>query len=108
MESEFVDVAAVEDIPQGGAISVRVGWDDIALFESGGRIYALEDRCPHQGVPLSEGDVEDEIVRCWYHGWEFELCSGRCLTYEAFPATPFEVRVEGGRVWVRRRPGTAG
>ncbi|HEY3282913.1 MAG TPA: Rieske 2Fe-2S domain-containing protein [Armatimonadota bacterium] len=101
MEEGFRDVAALSDVPEGGARRVRVGSAEVALFRQNGRVFAMEDYCPHAGVPLSEGELEPGIVRCWHHGWEFELETGACATCPSRPAVTYEVRIEGDRVWVR-------
>jgi phenylpropionate dioxygenase-like ring-hydroxylating dioxygenase large terminal subunit len=48
--------------------------------KSDGKIFAMRDLCPHRGIPLSAGWFDGERVTCKYHGWEFEPCSGQCLT----------------------------
>ena len=86
-------VSAVEDLPDGARVKVDVAGRGIVVFNVGGRFYALADRCPHQGGPLSQGDQIGElraaspgehsycrrgmIVRCPWHHWEFDLETGR-------------------------------
>lgn len=86
-------VASVEDLPDGGRIKVDIAGRSIVVFNVEGRFYALADRCPHQGGPLSQGDQIGElrangagqhiycrrnmIVRCPWHHWEFDLETGR-------------------------------
>lgn len=96
-----VTVARVGDVPPGGAISVRVEGQAIALFNVEGRFFALADTCPHQGAPLSEGTVSGGHVICPWHGAEFELASGRVLSPPATTDVPaYPVHVEGEEIQV--------
>lgn len=86
-------VAAVEDVPAGARLKVEVAGRTIVVFNVDNRFYALADRCPHQGGPLSQGDQIGElraegpgrhtycrrgmIVRCPWHHWEFDIETGR-------------------------------
>ncbi len=86
-------VGQLRDVPPGGCKRVAVAGRDIALFNTGGEVFALADRCPHQGGRLSEGKLvglveaaepgryaysrPGEIVRCPWHGWEFDLRTGQ-------------------------------
>ncbi|MCO4745847.1 MAG: aromatic ring-hydroxylating dioxygenase subunit alpha [Proteobacteria bacterium] len=88
--------------------------DPIVLFRSAsGQVGALEDRCPHRGVPLSTGTVVGERLQCGYHGWEFS-CAGRCEAVPSFlgeadhvgrRVPSYTVREQQGMVWVWGRPG---
>ena len=55
---------------------------EIALFNIDGEFYAIENSCPHQGAPLSEGILCDRVIECDLHGWQFDLRSGECLTVQ--------------------------
>ena len=59
-------------------INLETG-EQIAVFRSGKRFFAVENRCPHAGAYLNEGIVEGNILTCIWHGWRFELESGQCL-----------------------------
>jgi nitrite reductase (NADH) small subunit len=95
----FVDVAALDDIPRRGARTVSTPAGAIALFRTGeDRVFALADRCPHRGGPLSHGIVHGDRVTCPLHGWVIGLASG-VAEGEDVPSVPrFRVRVEHGRV----------
>ena len=76
---DWVRVCAVEDIPLlGSRVLKREGGDDIALFRpAAARVFALADRCPHKGGPLSQGIVSGDTVTCPLHGWNIQLDSGQ-------------------------------
>lgn len=105
-------VASVADIPTDRGLCVRIEGIDVGLFKVVDQIYAMENRCPHQGDPLSEGDLEGPVIVCAAHGWAFDVRTGfRPDDADGFPIPCFGVRVENGDVWVdlehstnRRRP----
>jgi nitrite reductase/ring-hydroxylating ferredoxin subunit len=86
-------VAAVDEIPPGGRKRVTVGGRAVVVFNLGGEFFALGDRCPHRGGPLSQGRLtglleasepgqyrysrRGEIIRCPWHSWEFDIRTGR-------------------------------
>jgi len=65
-----------------------------------GNFQALDDTCPHRGGPLSEGFVEEGVVTCPWHGWQFQLASGECLTDPNTCQTKYEVKVEGDDIFI--------
>ena len=97
----FQRVARLNDIPKGRGLCVRVGGIEVGLFRVEGRVYAMENRCPHAGDPLSEGSLEGAIVVCRAHGWDFDVRTGfRPENPDGFPIPCFAVRVEAGEVLV--------
>jgi len=96
----FVEVCALEDIPRLGARRVRrADGAEIAVFRTADdRVFALLDRCPHKGGPLSQGIVFGDKVACPLHNWTIELDSGRAAAPDEGCTQRFAVRVEGGRV----------
>jgi nitrite reductase (NADH) small subunit len=100
--SDWVDVCAVNDVPAPGARRFRVGTTTLALLRPDGeRVYALEDRCPHKGGPLSEGIVSHDRVACPLHGRCVELATGRMIAPDEGGTRTFSVRVEAGRIFLQ-------
>jgi 3-phenylpropionate/trans-cinnamate dioxygenase ferredoxin subunit len=98
-----IDVAPLEEFGPGSVKIVDLGWVSIGVYNCGGRLYALEDRCSHDDGPLCEGDWdEDECkVICPRHGSAFDLASGRPLSLPAFePVETYPVHVADGVVKV--------
>src|SRR4029453_11501946 len=62
---------------------------EIALFRRGAEVYALNNICPHRGAALAEGTINDDEVVCPWHGWRFELATGKCRTLPAESATVY-------------------
>ncbi len=79
---------------------VQVGGHVIALFNSDGRLFAVDNRCPHMGFPLDRGSVKDCILTCHWHHARFDLNSGGTFDQWADDARVFPVRVEDGAVMV--------
>ncbi len=99
--NNWIDILDVNDIPRLGARVVRHGSLAIAVFRTAeNEIFALEDRCPHKGGPLSQGIVHGRKVTCPMHNWNIELDSGCAVAPDQGCAREFPVRVEGSRVWL--------
>jgi len=97
----FVKVADVSDIPVGQGVLREVGGVAVAVFNLGeGRFAASSPVCPHEDGPLAEGWIEGDAVVCPWHGFDFDVASGRCRVDEALTIAVYPVRVQGGAVEV--------
>jgi nitrite reductase (NADH) small subunit/3-phenylpropionate/trans-cinnamate dioxygenase ferredoxin subunit len=99
----FQTVAKVGEIPEGQGRVFEVGGKLIAVFLDEGAYYAIDDACPHQGAPLSDGIVFDRSVTCTWHGWRFSLVDGKHLEGSRCRVATYPVRVEGDEVQVAVR-----
>ena len=88
-------VARASELPPGARRIVQVGSRSIGVFNVNGELYALRNACPHQGAPLCQGSIrgtmaeskpgeyrwerEGEILRCPWHGWEFDITTGKSV-----------------------------
>lgn len=93
-------IASLSSLPDGGSRVVELDGMAVALFRHGGRVYALENECPHRGAGLESGELRDGIVYCPVHAWPFELGTGRCVDVPGACVRSFPVRVEGDDVLV--------
>jgi nitrite reductase (NADH) small subunit len=91
----FVKVASTADLKPGTAMTVAVNGIDIALYNVGGKIFATDNTCLHQGGPLGEGILEGEVVTCPWHMWEYNVCTGEKVGNNSIKVTTFPVEVEG-------------
>ena len=97
--SNWMDIAALNDIPQRGARVVKTPRGCVAVFRTAeDRVFALDDRCPHKGGPLSEGIVHGNAVTCPLHNWVIDLASGQAQGADNGAAVTYETRVENGRI----------
>jgi len=94
-------VCKAEELPEGSSRIVEVDGLEIGVFNCGGELLAIEDRCSHDDGPLAEGEFDAAActVECPRHGSLFDLRSGRPKTLPAFaPVDTFDVRVEDGEI----------
>jgi nitrite reductase/ring-hydroxylating ferredoxin subunit len=98
---EFVPVGSLEELKAKGRLVLRRGHRPILVIYDRGRIFAIDNRCPHMGFPLERGSVEDGILTCHWHHARFDLESGCTfdLWADDVPILPVELR--DGEVWVK-------
>ncbi|MDV7144395.1 nitrite reductase small subunit NirD [Tropicimonas sp. TH_r6] len=95
----WIDIGALEDIPTRGARVVKTALGCVAIFRTGEEeVFALEDRCPHKGGPLSEGIVHGASVTCPLHNWVFSLETGEATGADEGMVPTYPARVEAGRI----------
>ncbi len=98
---EWIAVGPAAAIPRRRARVVRIGATRVALFRTGDdRYFAIEDRCPHRGGPLSEGIVHGCRVACPLHDWVIELETGRAVPPDEGTVAVYPVRVEDGTLLI--------
>lgn len=102
-DADWILICTLADVPALGARRVRrPDGVDIALFRTAGdRVYALLDRCPHRGGPLSQGIVFGDAVACPLHNWTIRLSDGRAQAPDDGCAPTFAVKVDDKRVYLR-------
>lgn len=101
MESGFVEVAKLNDIPDGGAKVFNVEDVSIAVCRVEGEVYAIENRCSHDNGPLGEGILKGKCIECPRHGAQFDITTGAVVRMPAYgPIETFEVIVEDDIVYV--------
>lgn len=100
--SDWKPICRVEDIPMLGARRVaRADAVAVAVFRTAeDKVFALLDRCPHKGGPLSQGIVFGESVACPLHNWAIGLADGCARAPDVGCTTPFACKVEGGQVFL--------
>jgi nitrite reductase/ring-hydroxylating ferredoxin subunit len=103
----FLRAASVGDLPPGSRLSVKLEDRDVALFNVGGSVFAIEDRCPHAFAPLNDGELCGTRLSCVWHGWTFELDPAKATKMPP-DVTRFPVKVENEVIYVeigaRTRP----
>ncbi|WP_165243871.1 Rieske (2Fe-2S) protein [Paludisphaera soli] len=97
---KFVKMAVREELPVGASKEVEFEGRVYALFNVEGRIAAIDGICPHQGGPLADGPLEGCMVACPWHGWEFDVQTGKTPLGPKIKIDVFEVKVEGEDVLV--------
>lgn len=99
--TEWIEIGAIDAIPRRGARRLETRLGPVAVFRTGDdAVFALIDRCPHKGGPLSEGIVSGKRVACPLHNWVVELETGRAVAPDE-GCTPFlPIRREKDRLWL--------
>ena len=102
MTDNWIDAAAVADVPEGDVIGVLVGGKDIALYEVEGEVFATDNICTHGHARMSDGFLEGREIECPLHQGKFDVCTGQAL---CAPLTEgiktYAVRIENMRVMLR-------
>ena len=109
------------DIQPGGRQIMELDGKNIGIFNVNGRYHALLNRCPHSGGDLCSGPItgttlptdkisserggfvygrSGELIRCGWHGWEFDIATGQCLVNSRMKARTYDVTVEDGELVV--------
>ncbi len=101
MSVEFVRAGTLQELKSKGRLVVRGAHRPILVVEDQGRIFALDNRCPHMGFPLDRGSIEDGILTCHWHHARFDLASGCTFDLWADDVPACAVELRGNEIWVQ-------
>jgi len=92
---EKIKIAKLSELVDGEGKVVEALGRSIALFKVGDQVHAIENFCPHQGGPLAEGAIDDTVVTCPWHGWQFDVTNGKSvLGADGVQSFPVEIKGE--------------
>ena len=95
VQTAWVKIGELDDIPRQGARCITVGSKTIAVFRTtDDQVYALEDKCPHRNGPLSQGIVHDGCVTCPLHNWVISLSTGEAMGADEGQVRSFDVKLQ--------------
>lgn len=100
-EENFVDLIAEDELWDGEMESFDVGDDEVLVLKVDGKVRAYDGICPHQSISLVEGELEDGVLTCRAHEWQFDALSGDGVNPRDTCLRKHEVRVVDGMVQVR-------
>jgi nitrite reductase (NADH) small subunit len=102
LQHEWVSICRIDEIPQlGSRVVHHQGHEAIAVFRaSDDHVFAVIDRCPHKGGPLSAGLVHGHAVTCPLHNWTISLEDGQAQAPDVGCAHKVDVKVEAGRIFL--------
>lgn len=103
----MIEMARVEDIPEGGSLRVQVEGRYIALFKVKSEIFAISAICPHAGAFLNDGYMDGHVVYCPLHGWDFDVRTGESPSFGC-KTRKYEVVVKDGAVYLPEPPDPVG
>jgi nitrite reductase/ring-hydroxylating ferredoxin subunit len=96
----FVRAVAASEIPVGTIKEVNVAGTAVALANIGGDYHAINNTCLHRGGPLGEGMLEGKIVTCPWHGWQFDVTSGKSVQNPTAGVACYKTELRAGEVFV--------
>lgn len=99
--TDWKKICTLDEIPRLGSRVIHRAAGDLAVFRSADdAVFALLDKCPHKGGPLSQGMVAGKVVTCPMHSWKIQLENGEAVAPDQGCARTFPAKVEDGMVWV--------
>ncbi len=98
--AEYVTVAQVGEISEGGRKVVPVGETFVLIANIGGELFAIEDVCTHDGNELADGVIEGHTIECSRHGARFDFRTGRGTFPAVMPVATYPVHIEGDAVQI--------
>ena len=93
-------IATKSEMPPGTGKVVEVNGKTIAVFNCEGTFYAIDNTCKHRGGPLGEGNLSGTTVTCPWHGWEYDVSTGKCQLDSSIQVQTFDVKIEGDDILV--------
>ena len=115
--SEWVDIGGVEELERAGRLVARVNGREVGVLldPADGSVHGVRNRCPHHGGPLCLGRMRERergepgryelsgqrVLRCPWHGWEFDLDTGACLDDPSLRVAVYPAEIASGRVRLR-------
>ncbi len=101
MEKNWIEIGSLGDIPRQGARVLKTRIGCVAVFRTAeNEVFALDDKCPHKGGPLSQGIVHGTSVTCPLHNWVINLETGAATGADSGQVKTHRIRVEKGRIFI--------
>ena len=98
---DFVPVLEEKELQEGKMKLVSVDGLPVLLIKQSGKIFAIDNRCPHMGCRLSDGTLDGEIIVCPCHDWRFNLKTGEYDDEPSIKLKTYEWKIESGKIWVK-------
>ena len=96
----FVRAAKTAEIPAGTIRELQLDGKTVAVANVGGKLFVINNTCLHRGGPLGEGDLKGQVVTCPWHGWQYDVTTGRVATNPAVGVETYPVEVRGDDIYV--------
>ena len=95
-----IKMGRLEEIPPGSTIEKRILARRVLVVNDNGTLYGIEGDCKHMKATLASGPVRDGVIKCKWHGWKYELATGKCLTVDKMNLKTYDIEVEDGVVYI--------
>jgi nitrite reductase/ring-hydroxylating ferredoxin subunit len=96
----FVRAARKQDVPPGKIYEFQVGGQAVAIANIGGKFFAINSVCAHEGGPLGEGELDGTVVTCPWHLWQYDVTTGKVAQNPSIGVDSYPVEVRGEDVFV--------
>lgn len=96
----FVRAAKVAEIPDGTLREFQVDGKTVALANVGGKFYAINNTCLHRGGPLGQGVLDGKVVTCPWHGWQYDVTTGKVVQNVAVGVDSYPLEVRGEDIFI--------
>ena len=96
----FVRAARKDEIPAGTIREFQVDGKTLAISNVEGKFFAINNTCLHRGGPLGEGELKGKIVTCPWHGWQYDVTTGKVAANPAVGVASFTAEVRGEDIWI--------
>jgi nitrite reductase (NADH) small subunit len=96
----FVRALKTSEVAPGAIHEVQVAGKAVALANVGGKFYAINNTCLHRGGPLGQGSLQDRIVTCPWHGWEYDVTTGKVVQNPSVGVACYQAEIRGEEVFV--------
>src|SRR5271155_1956116 len=96
----FERAAKTAEVPAGTVHEIQVAGKAVAISNVDGKFYAINNTCLHRGGPLGQGKLEGKIVTCPWHGWQYDVTTGKLAANPAVGVGCFPIEVRGEDLWV--------
>jgi nitrite reductase/ring-hydroxylating ferredoxin subunit/Fe-S cluster biogenesis protein NfuA len=100
-KGNWLQAGTLSEIPEGGIRAMSIEGEKVILSRQGSVVTCFQNACAHLGFALDDGEINDGVITCPHHGFQYDLASGECLTAPEVQLQSHAVRVTGGRVEVR-------
>ena len=96
----FLRAARKDEIPAGSIREFQVNGSTLAISNVDGKFHAIDNTCLHRGGPLAQGELKGATVTCPWHGWQYDVTSGKVTQNPAVGVACFALEVRGEDIWV--------
>jgi nitrite reductase/ring-hydroxylating ferredoxin subunit len=105
--ADWIRIASAAECPPGAAIEREAAGRIVAICRVGDAWHALDGVCPHQGGPLGQGSLCGTVLTCPWHGWQFDVTTGRHRLNATMQQPRFEVEERDGELFVKVEPASS-
>lgn len=96
----FLRATKIGEVPPGMIRELQLDGKVVALANVGGKLYAINNVCLHRGGPLGQGELSGQVVTCPWHGWQYDVTSGKLVTNPAIGVETYPVELRGEDIYI--------